>query len=169
MPHSRELAIGGLRRDHLLEALRRRDVGLNEHARTLLAHAAFDEPEKRVIRVTERSVRDLGLSGGAPLSGVFAAAAAAGLAPCPLVTAPFLRLAMTDQAASSDSVMSAGRAPEGSLTVASAPVSADDEYPKGFYVRVVDGRPWLRGYRCDDEHLWSPDDRFVFAVDQPGV
>ncbi len=37
-----------------------------------------------------------------------------------------------------------------------------DDYPKGFYLRVVDGRAWLRGYRCDDEYDFDPADRFVF-------
>ena len=60
--------------------------------------------------------------------------------------------------------MSAGRAPEGSLTVASEILSDDDEYPKGFYLRVVDDAAWLRGYRCDDEHIWSSDDRFLFRM-----
>ena len=47
---------------------------------------------------------------------------------------------------------------------ASDALSRDDEYPKGFYLRVVDGRAWLRGYRCDDGHSWSPDDRFIFQL-----
>lgn len=47
---------------------------------------------------------------------------------------------------------------------ASEAPSRDDEYPKGFYLRVVDGRAWLRGYRCDDGHSWSPDDRFIFQL-----
>ena len=36
----------------------------------------------------------------------------------------------------------------------SVPLRADHDYPKGFYLRVVDGVTWLRGYRCDDEYVW---------------
>lgn len=137
-------------------------IQLNAHAETLLAGDSFTDSVARVIVVTERTVAELGLVDGAPLSRIFVAAEQQGLSPCPVETGPYLRLMLREQSESSDSVMSAGRAPEGSLTVASAPVDADDGYPKGFYLRVVDGQSWLRGYCCDDEHQWAPDDRFVF-------
>ncbi len=107
---------------------------------------------------------ELGLPDGGSLSQILEAAQQQNLLLCPADTGPYLRLALDEQATSPDSVMSSGRAPTGSLTVASAPLTEDDEYPKGFYLRVVDDQPWLRGYRCDDEHVWSSDDRFVFRV-----
>ena len=159
------VTVGGLTRTELVDRLRRHGVGLNAHAETLLAHAVFDGPiAARTVVVAERSVADLGFSEGAGLSGILAAARQRGLLLCPLDTAPYLRLAMLGQSGSTDSVLSAGRAPQGSLTVASEPISDDDEVPKGFYLRVVDGQPWLRGYRCDDEHTWAPEDRLVFAT-----
>jgi len=54
------------------------------------------------------------------------------------------------------------------LTIGSASLELDAEYPKGFYLRVIDGRPWLRGYRCDDEYVWGAGDRLVFASDGRG-
>jgi len=75
-----------------------------------------------------------------------------------------MRMALNEQPTSPDSVMSSGSAPTGALTVAAEPLSEDDDYPKGFYLRVVDGQAWLRGYRCANEHTWSPDDRFVFRL-----
>ena len=63
--------------------------------------------------------------------------------------------------------MSNGSAPSASVTVASAPLDRDDVLPKGFYLRVVDGRPWLRGYHATDEHLWSPHDRLAFRTGAP--
>jgi hypothetical protein len=83
---------------------------------------------------------------------------------CPVDTGPYLRMALNEQVTSCDSVMSSGRAPDGALTVAAEALSKDDEYPQGFYLRVVDGQAWLRGYRCDGEHTWSPDDRFIFQL-----
>ncbi len=59
--------------------------------------------------------------------------------------------------------MSNGKAPSGSLTVAAPLFKVSEDYPKGFYLRVIAGQSWLRGYRCNSsEHIWDPDDRFVF-------
>jgi hypothetical protein len=159
-----EISVGGLSREVLIERLTAQRVLLNTHAETLLDSDAFDERPTETIMVTERTVGELGFAGGATLPQIFAASEHQGLQLCPRATGAYLRLALTEQPSSGDSVMSAGRAPADSLTIASAVLSPDDEYPKGFYLRVVDGQPWLRGYRCDDTHVWSPDDRFVFRT-----
>lgn len=80
------------------------------------------------------------------------------------MTGPYLRLAMPGQHTAPDSVLSAGRAPTGAVHVASEPVTSDPEYPKGFYLRVVDGRQWLRGYRCDDTYVFTPEQRLAFVL-----
>lgn len=164
-PHGVKVTIGGLSRDDLRDELSSRGILLNRHAETLLAGSAFNgaaAPQR--ISVVERTLADLDLSRGAPLSQVFARAEGQGLRLCPLITGPYLRLAMTEQQSARDTLMSSGRAPSGSITVASRPEQDDDEYPKGFYLRVVGSRAWLRGYTCDDEHLWSPQDRFAFQL-----
>ncbi|GAB3251424.1 hypothetical protein GCM10027562_11480 [Arthrobacter pigmenti] len=69
-----------------------------------------------------------------------------------------------DQANSPDSDLSIGRAPSGAIHIASEPLSEDVEYPKGFYIRVVDGQAWLRGYRCDDKYVWAPGQRLAFLL-----
>ena len=58
--------------------------------------------------------------------------------------------------------MSAGRSPEGAVNIASPLLNDDVEFPRGFSLRVVDGRLWLRGYRCDDLYVFPPDVRFAF-------
>jgi hypothetical protein len=162
------LAVGGLARADLVDALASSGVLLNVHAETLLKHADFDDPSSSIIEVTERSVAELGFPEGATLPQIFGAAPDHALLLCPTITGPYLRIAMSRQTTASDSVMSSGRAPTGSLTVAADVLSTDHEYPKGFYLRIVDGLPWLRGYRCDDRHIWSPADVFVFRLpDQP--
>ena len=98
------------------------------------------------MQIVERTVGGLGFPDGATLSQLFEAAAEHGLRPCPPATGPHLRLSTLGQEAAPDSIMSNGRAPSGSVTIASTPLRDDDEYPKGFYLRVVDGVPWLRGY-----------------------
>ncbi|WP_104160932.1 hypothetical protein [Arthrobacter sp. ZGTC212] len=165
----REVQIGGLSRPELMRRLDSHSILLNVHAETLLQDVVFDERDSHPVMVTERTVAELGLSHGATLPQIFEAAQRQGLLLCPMDAGPYLRMVWTDQTASRDSVMSSGRAPEGGLTVAAEAFRADHEYPKGFYLRVVDGHSWLRGYRCDDQHLWSPADRFIFQLPPPSV
>ena len=56
----------------------------------------------------------------------------------------------------------------GAIMVAAAPLSQDDAYPKGFYLRVVDGQAWLRGYRCDDTYVFAAVDEFAFCRPESG-
>ena len=156
--------VGHLTRAQLIQRLSTAGILLNEHARTLLEHQAFDTPQPQTLQVRTCALEALGLPEGAVQSVAFAAARDQGLELCPLVTGPYLRLALRDQANAPDSVLSAGRAPTGSVHVASAPVSEDVDYPKGFYLRVVDDQLWLRGYRCDDDYVWPPEQQLAFVV-----
>ncbi len=158
---------GGSPRGELLESLRCAGVQLNAHAETLLDQPLFDNPGEQTMRFAERSVAQLGLPDGGVLTEVFGAARSAGLNLVPLEAAPWLRLATLAQQASPDSELSAGRAPDGAITVASDPVNDDPNFPKGFYVRVVDREPWLRGYRCDDTYVFGPEQRFFFECPNP--
>lgn len=156
--------VGGQPRTQLKRALSDAGVQLNAYAETLLAHSTFDDPASQALRIVERTVEQLGFREGAVLSQVFAAARSQGLELCPLAVGPYLRLALTDQANAPDSVLSAGRSPAGAIHVASEPVSDDVECPKGFYLRVVDGQAWLRGYCCDDTYVWTPEQRVAFLL-----
>ena len=159
------MTIGGLSRGELIVALASRGVLLNAHAEALLANSIFDgRSEERDILIRELTVADLGLAGGASLSQIFQEAHDQGLLLYSPDTAPYLRLALIEQASAPDTIMSSGSAPSSSITVASRIIRDDDDFPKGFYLRVVDGQPWLRGYLCDDEHLWLPNDLFAFQV-----
>ena len=51
------------------------------------------------------------------------------------------------------------QAPPGAITVASLPISEQDDDPTGFYLRRIDGVLWLRS--CAG-HVWKADDEFVF-------
>ena len=153
---------GGMSREELLARLERRGVQLNESARTLLAHRCFDVRAPERLEVLPRSLAELGLTRGGTLPEIFAAVRAGGFAPLPVDAGPYLRLTLVSQAQAPDSVLSAGRAPAGAIHVLAEPLSTDHEFPKGFYLRVVDGVTWLRGYRCDDEYVWPADS--VFAV-----
>lgn len=156
--------VDGRTRSEIKHMLTGGGVLLNAHAETLLAHPAFDASEARILRIVERTVADLGFELGATHAQVFAALSERGLEACPVVTGPFLRLATMDQANAPDSVLSAGRAPSGAIHVLSEPLVDDVTYPKGFYLRVVDGQAWLRGYRCDDTYMWPPEQRLAVVL-----
>lgn len=156
--------VGGLSREAVVARLDAAGIRRNAHAETLLADPVFDERPAESVDVVERSVADLGLHRGGTLAQVYAAAASLGLDLCPADTGPALRLAWLDQNTAPDSILSTGRAPTGSLMVASPVLQDGFDYPKGFYLRVIDGEPWLRGYRCDDDFLHSPQDRIAFRV-----
>ncbi len=158
------ITIGGLSRDELTHRLRDGGVQVNAHAETLLADDVFDAADPATtLRVVTRTVADLGLHDGAPLSRVIEAVRENGFELCPATTGPYLRLLLTQRSVQG-AVQKQGRAPSGSLTVLSRPLRDDDEYPKGFYLRVVDGVSWLRGYRCDDQHRWAPHDVLVLRA-----
>ena len=158
------LRVGGLARSDLKTALTSAGVHLNPHAETLLNDAIFDDTEAETIQIVQCVVSDVGLARGASLPRILSTAQAHGLLPCPPVTGPYLRLATLDQETAPDSLMSNGRAPTGAVTVASEQLRAGSDYPRGFYLRVVGGHLWLRGYQCGDEHVWSPDDAFAFRL-----
>lgn len=155
------LTFGGYSRDALLMRLRASRVEMNDFGRALMERPEFENPPRSDVDVVILSAGSL--RPGLSFDEVVDAAAGIGLAPLPLTVGPWLRLAMLDQPDAPDSVLSAGRAPSGSIHVISPPPSLDDAYPKGFYLRTVDGVPWLRGFRCDATYVWPPDSLLAFA------
>jgi hypothetical protein len=174
-PHyGRLVRVGGLALPDLRSALSAAGVRLNASAETLLNDPLFasaDAETAHMVEIVECTVGQLGLTDGATLPGILSAARKQGLSLCAPFAGPYLRLAMPDQPNAPDSVMSRGRPPTGALHVATERLSTDYDYPRGFYLRVVEGKPWLRGFRCSDEAQWSPEDRFAFrsarASDDP--
>ena len=156
------IRVGWLSREDLLASLDRLGVLRNASADVLLTSDVFDRQRLESFRVVQRTVGQLGFRNGAALPSIFTRAQTVGLSLCPAITGPYLRLVMAGQESAPDSVLSNGSAPSGSITVAAAPLDDDDDFPKGFYLRAVNGVLWLRGYRTTDTYIWSPDDRFAF-------
>jgi len=163
---ARTVQIGGQTKARLLERLASSGVEINGLGRVLFASDKFITSDLRTLLTTaELSVRHLGFPQGAATSDVYASAARLGLRLCPLELGPHLRLQFLDQPEGFlGQPVWQDRAPAGSVTVASETLCDDDEFPKGFYLRRINGTPWLRGYRCGREHIWDPEDRFVFGV-----
>jgi len=157
--------IGGVDKPDLLSALRAHQVGLNQAAEALFEDARFTTlPHGHVIEIACVSVAELGFADGATYGQVTARAVESGLVECPLEVGPHLRLQFLEQPDSGDgSPLKHGRAPAGSITVASSPLDENDDTPKGFYLRRVDGVLWLRGYWSWAGHVWSPTDLLLFA------
>ena len=115
------------------------------------------------IRAVELTANALGLPQGGTLNEIYESALKLGLSPCPLEAGPHLRLQLLDQAEGHwGKPVRQQRAPYGSITIASESLTEDDDFPKGFYLRRIEGRLWLRGYRSLHSHVWDNEDHFVF-------
>lgn len=150
----------------LLGQLQAAGVQFNDSARALLFHPAIarDLEASQAVHLVEHSLAEVGLTNGGTLPQLRQAVLAAGLAPCPPAAAPLLRLHTLDHANALDSVLRHGRAPDGSVHMLSPSLSEDPSVHRGFYPRVVDEAPWLRGFMCDDLHAFGADDRWVVSA-----
>ena len=168
---NRTVCVGGMSKRELLAELRNNGIKLNKLGEALFEHDEFTTAETRsALETMEISVADLGYLQGAAIALISERAAELGLSLCPLELGPHLRLQFLDQPEGYwGHPPSQHQAPPGSVTVASRPLTGDDDTPKGFYLRRMKGILWLRGYRSDPEHIWSPEDHFVFCRPCPAA
>jgi hypothetical protein len=161
--------IGGSSKQELLAQLAAAGVELNEAASILFSSDKFTTSNTRQPLFTvELAARHLGFTQGATWLELSEKAAAYGLSLPPLELGPHLRLQYLDQPEGYWGYpITTHRAPPGSIAVASAPLSPDDKFPKGFYLRRIKGTPWLRGYWTSADNLWDPDDHLVFCRPPP--
>ncbi len=159
------VSIGGIGRSELLAALREQNVRLNGAAEALFRDHRFTTLSRRHdVEIAALSVAELGFGEGATYGQLIARAFELGLTECPLELGPHLRVQFLDQPDSTDGTpLTHGRAPPGSITVASSPLDDGDETAKGFYLRRVDTVLWLRGYWSWPGHIWTPEDVLVFS------
>ena len=107
---------------------------------------------------------DLGFPDGATTAQLFKRASELGLELCPPELGPHLRLEYLDQPEGySGNASQQNKAPSGSITIASEILTKEDDFPKGFYLRRINGVLWLRGYITDALHVWKPEDHFIFV------
>ena len=161
---TRIVSVGGRTKAELLQALQRNAIALNESAERLFASDLFTTAATRsAVTTVELTVRDLGFPRGATSTDLYLRAGALGLALCPLELSPHLRLQYWDQPEGYwGQPVRRHQAPAGAITIASEQLSDDDAFPKGFYLRRIQGVLWLRGYRAGPAHVWEPDDHFLF-------
>jgi hypothetical protein len=167
----RAVRIGGMGKSELIEGLERKGVRLNEAARILFAHPGFTtDATVTSLSTIEITVANLGCLQGAVYSELCDRADALGLSPCPMELGPHLRLQLPDgEEIDAGDALSRHRAPPGSVTVVSRGIVPEEGIPRGFYLRRIQGVPWLRGYWSGPDHVWSPEDRLLFVADSGGA
>ena len=157
--------VGGLAKSELLHSLRGRRVCFNEAAEKLFQDPRFT-PKSRIetVQIAFRSVGSLGLRNGATYERLIARAAESGLTECPLELGPHLRLQYWNQPDAGGGLATPGKAPAGSITVASQWLDDSDDTPKGFYLLRSRGARWLRAYWTSSDYVWAVDDVMVFSL-----
>jgi hypothetical protein len=111
------------------------------------------------------TVGNLGFAEGATTAQIFKKACELGVELCALEFEPYLRLEFLDQpegdsGTSLQQVRSSKRFHHNSTEI----LTENDDFPKGFYLRRINGELWLRGYIADDLHVWNPNDHFIFCL-----
>lgn len=162
---TRTVTVGGMTKSELMDELQRNAILMNESGEKLFASDHFTTAETPYsVTTVELTIRDLGFPQGSSIAEIYTRARALGLGLCALELGPHLRLQYLDQPEGYwGNPLRQHQAPSGSITVASQPLTDDDDFPKGFYLRRIKNVLWLRGYRCGPEHIWEPDDHFIFC------
>ena len=151
-------------KDQIVRVLEEHNIFVNKYAEVFFSHPAFSTEHTEEMTIAVASLREIGLEDGATLNEIIQQLEKTGCGPCPVNTGLFLRLSWKDQPQSQNSVLSGThRSPDQAVTVLSEIIERDDTFPKGLYLRNVDGRLWLRGYVCDSSYRFSGDDLFAFA------
>lgn len=149
----KEITIGGLSKEKLLQQLSEADIQFNKYAEILFDHSQFSPAsETEKVELVKVTLTDLGLADTCSFEEFSDRASALGLKLCPLYLAAFLRLEYLDQ-------------PDGPyLTVASFKPQGDGNFPNGFYLRKFENALWLRGYQADGFSGWPESNEFIFMV-----
>ena len=149
--------------DQIIKMLEENHILMNDYARMYIAHPRFFSRQSEEVSVVIASLQETGLETGATLNEIFRHIQTIGLKPCSPETGAFLRLQWKEQPQSRNSVLSGTHsAPDSAVTVLSELLEEDDAFPKGLYLRNVDGSLWLRGYICDSTYRFPEDALFAF-------
>lgn len=143
--------IGNHTNEELLQELKEQRIQLNPFALQLFQDQMIQTKQSaQTLSVLVTTPLDLGAPFGATLAELLDHAAQRDLEPCPLAVAPYLLL--------QGIFLTKGEY----ITLASLPLAKEETYPRGLYLRKRDDGLWLRGYRCDDDFIFSPSMKFVF-------
>ena len=165
-----KLRIGGHSTNALLDRLQSLGVEMNDFAHKYINDLRYSVTSvATTVDIRFITAEELGFTEGGTLKEIQAAASRAGLELCPPDTALYLRICYSDETETQGDVLTIGDCPEGTITVASRPVSNIAGIHKGFYIRKTADQLWLRGYECDEGHVWPPVSMFAFAVKNDSI
>ncbi len=153
-----------IEKSKVLDVLKANSIFVNQYAELFFEHRHFNpENMPAQIDLVLCSLSELGFPNGAVFEDILAKAHALGLCQCHACTGLFLRLSYGSQPKSKNGILTGThQAPDGAVIVLSEFPELDDSFPKGLYLRNVEGQLWLRGYVCDKTHIWSAEDVFAF-------
>ena len=150
-----------------LKTLKQRGILINRYAEEYISHPCFSAAGPPEMTAVILSLEELGLKRGATLDELFRHIRGTQFRPCPADTGFFLRLAWTDQPQSQNSILTGTHSsPDQAVTVLSEMLERDDDFPKGLYLRRVDGSLWLRGYVCDSAYRFPASALFALKMDR---
>ena len=152
-------------KNQIFKMLEMHNILINQYAETFFAHPAFLTENTREMKIAIASLREIGLGNGATLNEVLRHIEKCAFKPCQPNTGLFLRITWVNQPKSQNSILGGMHcSPDQAVVVLSEQIEADDAFPKGLYLRNVDGRLWLRGYVCDSDYRFSGNDLFAFET-----
>lgn len=146
----KEITIGGIGKERLLQLLSEAGVQYNQYAKILFDHPHFlPSAGAEKVKLVKVTLSTLGLDDTCSFQEFSSRTNVLGLKLCPLYLAAFLRLEYLNQ-------------PDGPyLTVASHEFERDENFPNGFYLRNYENALWLRGYRADGFSGWPESNEFI--------
>ena len=151
--------------DQVLHKLEEHGIRINHYAEKYISHPRFSAGQPGEITAAVASLEELGLEKGASLDELFRHIQGTPFSPCPPDTGFFLRLAWTDQPQSQNFILRGTHSsPDGAVTVLSELLERDDAFPKGLYLRKVEGTLWLRGYVCDSAYRFPGEALFALEM-----
>lgn len=151
--------------EQCLQTLKERGILINHYAEKYISHPRFSAGEPEEMTAAIISPEKLGLKGGASLDELLRHIEGTQFCPCPPDTGFFLRLAWMDQPQSRNSVLSGTHgSPDRAVTVLSEMLEREDTFPRGLYLRKVDGSLWLRGYVCDSAYRFPGSALFALGM-----
>ncbi|MBO6041320.1 MAG: hypothetical protein J6P58_08915 [Oscillospiraceae bacterium] len=148
-----------------LLTLKRRGILTNRYAEKYISHPCFSAGGPEEMTAAIISLEELGLERGASFDELLRHIKETQFGPCPPDTGFFLRLAWTNQPQSQNSILTGTHSsPNQAVTVLSELLEQDDAFPKGLYLRKVDGKLWLRGFVCDSAYRFPGDALFALEM-----
>ncbi|WP_143539082.1 MULTISPECIES: hypothetical protein [Rothia] len=149
--------------DEILVHLDQEGIGYNDFLPMYLTHSKclpFTEIGNLTVRIA--TLAEFGFTRPVEFPELLKGIESQGYSACPPTTGFYLRMMLSDQNQSTDSVLSAGRTPQGAINVLTQKFTEEFEVPRMLYLRNVDGKLWLRASRFTDDYEHPLDS--VFAV-----